>query len=238
MSQMEYLLKYQQVDEKLLAIEKEVTGSQERKNYITTKNFLTQAPEKLTAYETRAQRMEKQVKALEDSYNELAETIEDFNNMDELVEDGADISYYKKSIMQIMDKLRGIKTEIASLQKAIADAGKEYQDFKKKTIQMQNLYNNDYQPTYKAYKAKKTEEMNAIKVQLDEIAKHIDPAPMKKYLEKRSERIFPVLCPIKTINKELRCSKCGMGFPISSLEKIKAGGVVECDNCHRILYTE
>ncbi len=238
MSQIQYLLQYQQVDEKLLAIEKEVTASQQRKNYITTKNFLTQAPEKLAAYENKAQRMEKQVEALEASYNELAETIEDFNNIDELIEEGADISFYKKNVLQIMDSLRSIKNEIASLQKSIQAIGQEYQEFKKKTIQMQNLFNNDYQPTYKAYKAAKTEEMNAIKAQLDEIAKNIDPAPMKKYLEKRSERIFPVLCPIRVLNKEPRCSKCGMGFPISSLEKIKSGGVVECDNCHRILYTE
>ncbi|MCD8286111.1 MAG: hypothetical protein LUD50_02660 [Clostridia bacterium] len=232
------LLKYQQVDEKLLAIEKEVTASQERKNYITTKNFLTQAPEKLDAYEAKAQRMEKQLQELIGSYNELAETTNDFNNIDDLIEEGADISFYKKNVMQIMDQLRNIKAEIANLQKSVASAGQEYQEFKKKTIQMQNLYNNEYQPTYKAYKAAKTEEMKVIKDQLDEIAKGIDPVAMKKYLEKRNERIFPVLCPIKVVNKEPRCSKCGMGFPISSLEKIKSGGVVECDYCRRILYTE
>ncbi|MCD8307988.1 MAG: hypothetical protein LUD51_07185 [Clostridia bacterium] len=238
MSQIENLLKYQQVDEKLLAIEKEVAGSQERKNYITTKNFLTQAPDKLAAYEAKAQRMESQVAALEKTYNELAETLEDFNNIDELIEEGGDIAFYKKNVLQIMDQLRNIKNEIASMQKSIEAAGKEYQEFKKKTIQMQNLYNNEYQPKYKAYKNARNEEMKVIKDQLDEIAKTIDPVGMKKYMERRNERIFPVLCPIKVVNKEPRCSKCGMGFPISSLEKIKSGGVVECDYCRRILYTE
>ncbi len=238
MSQIENLLKYQQVDEKLLAIEKEVTNSQERKNYVNTKNFLTMVPEKLQALEGKAIQIEGQLKDLEAKYNALAETLEDFDNLDELVEEGAEISFYKKNVIQTINSLRGMKAEMVQLQKAAQAAAQEYQDLKKKTLSMQKVFNEDYNPTYKAYKAAKTEEMNKIKAELDVIAQDIDPLALRKYLEKRSERIFPVICPIMIRGNEPRCSKCGTGFPISSLEKLRTGSsVVECDYCHRILYT-
>ena len=57
MSQVEKLLKYQETDEKLLKLEREMANSDERKNYVQAKNFLTKAPEKLDALEAKAREL-------------------------------------------------------------------------------------------------------------------------------------------------------------------------------------
>jgi predicted nucleic acid-binding Zn-ribbon protein len=68
--------------------------------------------------------------------------------------------------------------------------------------------------------------------ELDKIAKGIDEDVLKKYKAKRSERIFPILCELKGD----RCSKCGMELSIAGKEIVSSGKVIECENCHRILY--
>lgn len=233
MTQVEQLLRYQQEDSKLLKIEREAASSEERKNYTQAKNFLTKAPEKLDALDAKARELALLLTELNKKYEEIEETLNDFENLDELVDGGADVAFYKKNVLQITGKLRAIKAEIAALGKAVKEADEEYQAMKKKTIAVQRQYA-EFTETYKKYKESKLGEMNAVKAELEKLGKDIDGDIMKKYQIKRSERIFPILCAVK----DGRCSKCGSALSLAGKEKINAGGVTECDNCHRFLYKD
>lgn len=233
MTQVDKLLKYQQTDEKLLALEKEASASEERKNYVQAKTFLTKAPEKLDALDKKAVELNALLSGLNKKYDEISETLSDFDHLDELVDGGADISFYKKNVLQITERLKNIKAEVAALTKAIKDADEEYQAMKKKTIAVQKQYA-EYSETYKKYKESKLTEVNAVKKELAVLAKGISSEVMKKYEEKRSERIFPILCPVKSG----RCPKCGTELSLAGKEKLSGGNVTECENCHRILYNE
>ena len=229
----EQLLKYQTEDSKLLNIEREAATSEEWKNYSQAKSFLTKAPEKLEAMDAKARELESLLEKLNKKYDEIAETLKDFEHLDELVEDGADISFYKKNATQIADKLKSIKSEINALVKSIKDADTEYRTLKKKTITVQEQYK-EYSEKYKEYKNGKLAEMDAVKAELKKLAKDINPEVMKRYETKRSERIFPIICAVKND----RCSKCGMELSIVGKEKLASGEALECENCHRFLYKE
>ncbi len=233
MAQVEQLLKYQAEDSKLLQIERDAANSEEWKNYLQAKSFLTKAPEKLETMDAKAREMEALLEKLNKKYEEIEETLKDFENLDELVEGGADISFYKKNATQLSEKLKAMKAEINSLTKSVKDADEEYQALKKKTISVQKQYA-EYSETYKKYKESKLTEMNGVKKELEKLSAGIDAEVLKKYQIKRSERIFPIICEVKNE----RCSKCGMELSIVGKEKISAGGVTECDNCHRFLYKE
>ena len=116
MAKIELLLKYQTEDSKLLQIEREAANSEECKNYSQTKSFLTKAPEKLEAMDAKAQEIYVRLDELNKKYGELADTLKDFDNIDELVEGGADISFYKKTI---------------SVQKQYTEFSAKYQEYKK-----------------------------------------------------------------------------------------------------------
>ena len=229
----EQLLKYQTEDSKLLNIEREAATSEEWKNYSQAKSFLTKAPEKLEAMDAKARELESLLEKLNKKYDEIAETLKDFEHLDELVEDGADISFYKKNATQIADKLKSIKSEINALVKSIKDADTEYRTLKKKTLTVQEQYK-EYSAKYKEYKNGKLAEMDAVKAELKKLAKDINPEVMKRYETKRSERIFPIICAVKND----RCSKCGMELSIVGKEKLASGEALECENCHRFLYKE
>lgn len=233
MEQVKQLLLYQEEDSKLLKIEHDAQGSEEWKNFSQAKSFLTKAPEKLENLDAKARELSAALNLLDEKYAEIEETLKDFENLDELVEEGADISFYKKNATQISEKLKAIKAEVNNLLKTIKDSDDEYQAMKKKTIAVQKQYQ-EYYAVYQAYKKTKIEEMNAVKQQLDKLAKQIDPEVLKKYQMKRSERIFPIICAVKNN----RCPKCGIELSLVGKEKVSGGGVTECDNCHRFLYQE
>ena len=233
MAKIELLLKYQTEDSKLLQIEREAANSEEWKNYSQTKSFLTKAPEKLEAMDAKAQEIYVRLDELNKKYGELADTLKDFDNIDELVEGGADISFYKKNISQITDKLKAIKSEMNALVKSVKEADEEYQNLKKKTISVQKQYT-EFSAKYQEYKKGKLAEMEAVRSELKKLSGGIDAEVMKRYEVKRSERIFPIICAVKND----RCSKCGMELSIVGKEKINGGEVTECENCHRFLYKE
>jgi len=231
MQQVEQLLKYQEEDSKLLKIEQDAATSEERKNYSQAKSFLTKAPEKLELLDAKARELSALLEKLNKKYAEIAETLKDFDNLGELVEEGADISFYKKNVTQISDNLKAIKNELNSLTAAVKEADGDYQALKKKTIATQKQYA-EYSAVYQEYKKAKLAEMDGIKKELEKLSKNIDPEVFKKYQTKRSERIFPIICAVQND----RCPKCGMELSIVGKEKISVGGVTECDNCHRFLY--
>lgn len=233
MSQVEKLLKYQKEDEKLLNVERELSGSTERKNLAQAVNFVKKTSEKLEALDSKALSLASALEELKAKYSEVAETISEFEHVNELLEGGADISFYKKNIAQITDKLKAIKQEVAALSKAIKESNEEFQNLYAKNRAMQKQ-GKEYQEAYEKLKAEKSKESDAIKVELDNLAKDIKPEYMQRYQAKRSERIFPILCPAKNG----RCSKCGSELSLVGKEKISSGGVVECDNCHRFIYNE
>lgn len=233
MEQVKQLLLYQEEDSKLLKIEQDAQGSDEWKNFSQAKNFLLKAPEKLDNLDAKARELTAALNLLDKKYAEIEETLKDFENLDELVEEGADISFYKKNATQISEKLKAIKAEVNSLTKTIKDADDEYKAMKKKTIAVQKQYQ-ESSAIYQAYKKTKIEEMNEIKKELEKLAAKIEPEVLKKYQMKRSERIFPIICAV-TNN---RCPKCGMELSLVGKEKVSGGGVTECDNCHRFLYKE
>ncbi len=233
MAQIEKLLKYQEEDSKLLQIEREAANSEEWKNYSQAKSFLTKAPDKLDAMDARARELQSLLTRLTEKYEEIAETIRDFEHIDELVEGGADISFYKKNVSQISDRLKSVRSEINALVKSVKEADEEYQALKKKTITVQKQYV-DYQAAYQEYKKTKLAEMDEVKAELKKLSADISSEVMKRYEMKRSERIFPIICAVKND----RCSKCGMELSIIGKEKISGGEVTECENCHRFLYKE
>ena len=233
MAQIEKLLKYQEEDSKLLQIEREAANSEEWKNYSQAKSFLTKAPDKLDAMDARARELQSLLTRLTEKYEEIAETIRDFEHIDELVEGGADISFYKKNVSQISDRLKSVRSEINALVKSVKEADEEYQALKKKTITVQKQYV-DYQAAYQEYKKTKLAEMDEVKAELKKLSADISSEDMKRYEMKRSERIFPIICAVKND----RCSKCGMELSIIGKEKISGGEVTECENCHRFLYKE
>ncbi len=233
MAQLQAILKYQDVDRNLFKIERELSGSEERKEYQKVKKFLESAPEKLDAYEVKAKSLRAEADELTRKYDQLEETLKDFEHLDELVEGGADISFYKKKAQSIVEKLKKIKSDLNLLAANIRSTDEEYKKLKKQVIGVEKKAP-EVMKTYKEFKAVKDAEKKPYEEQLAALAKDIPAEMLDVYKMKRKEKIFPVVGQIVGG----RCPYCSMDLPIAAKSKLSGGGWIECENhiCNRILF--
>ncbi len=231
MSQISQLLLYQEKDSELLKLEQEVAASEERKKFVQTQSFMKKASEKLDQLDAKSGALLNRLEALGQEYKEIAETLKDFEHLDELVEGGADLSFYRRNAAKIAEQLKALKTEINTLVANAKETSEEYRLLKKKVIATQKQIP-EIDAAYKAYKKEKQGLMDSVSAELSSLSNDIDPEVLRRYQVKRSERIFPIICEIKND----RCSKCGIELSIADKDKVAVGNVVECENCHRFLY--
>ena len=228
----EELLKYQEEDGKLRAVEQEIAATDERKKYMAARKFLEKAPEKLDALEGKAVELKHVFELLEKKYEELADTLKDYENLDEMIgEQGGEIAFYRRNASQIADSLKGLRAEINKLSAQIEASSKEYKAAKKQTIAMQRQYK-EYKDKYAQVKKSHEDEIASIESQLKELAKKVPADVLAKYSAKRKEKVYPVVCVVT----DKRCPQCGMELSIAEIDKLSGGNFIECDSCHRILF--
>lgn len=232
MANLQEILKYQAADRKLYAMEREIAASDERKEYVKVKKFMEAAPEKLDSLENKALALKTEAAELTKKYEEAEGTLKEFENVDELVEGGADISFYKKKVQSIMERLKKLKADLNTLTENINATSAEYQKLKKQVISMQKQYK-EAQEKYNAVKAAREPERKEIEKELAEIAKNIDEEFLVKYKTKRKERVFPVVGEVVG-----GMCICGMEVALATRNRLSAGETVECENCHRIIYAK
>ncbi len=231
MSQLQAILKYQEMDTKLYKLERELAGCEERKEYVKYKKFLETAPERLDALETKANALKAEAAEITKKYAQVEETLKDFEHLDELVTGGADVAFYKKNAQSIVDKLKKLKADLNVLTTNIKETDAEFQKLKKQVIVAQKQYA-EAAEKYKAVKASKDEEKKTIDGELAALVKDVPAELMEIYKTKRKERLFPVVGELT----QNRCPFCSMEPPLAARSKLTGGGRIECDNCHRLIF--
>ena len=223
------ILKYQEIDRKLFKLENELAESEERKRYAKLRKFLKTAPEKLDALEVKAQALTAQAQALTKKYEEVSATLSDFDNLDELIGDGADVSFYKKKAQSVVDNLRKVKADLVALQNSVKETAEEYQKLKKQVISAQKQYG-EAEESYKAVENSKKDEKDAILKELAEAEKQVNADILARYKVKRKEKLFPIVGELYSG----RCPFCSMEPPLIAKSNLANG--IECDHCHRIIF--
>ena len=231
MAQLQAILNYQDIDTKLYKIERELASCDERKEYVKIKKFLESAPEKLDGLEVKAKALRAEAEELMKKYEQLEETLKDFEHLDELVTGGADISFYQKKAQAKVEQIKKFKADMATLTANIKATDGEYQKLKKQVITIEKQAP-EVSKKYKAVKTARDGERKEIEEQLATLEKEISPELLEIYRTKRKERIFPVVGKIAGT----RCPFCSMEPPLAARNKLTGGGSIECDNCHRIIF--
>ena len=226
-------MNYQEIDAKLYKLERELAGSEERKEYVKIKKFLETAPEKLDALEVKAQALKSEADELTKKYQQLEDTLKDFENLDELVTGGADIAFYQKKAQTKVEQIKKMKADLSVLAESIKATDAEFQKLKKQVISAQKQYA-EVSEKYKAVKAAKDPEKKALESELAGLASQVPAEMLEVYKTKRKEKIFPVVGELVGN----RCPFCSMEPPLAARSKLTGGNTIECDNCHRLIFSK
>lgn len=224
------LLEYQRVDGTLRKIEQEIASSEERKKYLQARKVMKTALDKLDVLDRHAADLIRLRDELSVRIREMSKGLDEYDDIDELLEGGADVGFYKKNAQALLDKLRTVKGELAKLLGEIDSVAAEYKKLMEQGKQANKVYKENKEKAEKI-EASHSGEIKEIKAKLAEIAKSIDPKVLEYYTNKRQEGIFPVVVQLN----DWMCV-CGVELPLLHRSELAGGNMIECEHCRRLIY--
>lgn len=228
----EELLAYQVKDADLKKIEDELGNSEERKKYAVAKKYLSGVDENLNKLELRAAELtaafEKAVATQKDYEEQGAE----ISQAAESAEDSAELQYLIKKADELSAKIKTIADTANRINKELQAVLGEFSKLRATTKAAQEQYK-EYGEKYAELKKKRAAEMDSVKKELDALREKVDSKLMEMYDKKRVEKIYPVFYE----SKGKSCGFCNMELSMAAIDKLKNGEIIECEQCHRLLFS-
>lgn len=225
------LLNYQAVDAKLKDIEKILSGSEERKKAVNAKKYLEGVEENVNKLDVRAFEL---MAAYESAVGEQAKLKEQSQVISDGLNEVADekeASFLIKKVEELIAKIKTYSANIAKLSDELQTVMKEYSKIKATTKVAQEQYNENAKK-YAELKESVREDKEKIEKELSALKDAVDPQLMDRYLKKRNNKIYPVLYAVRGNV----CGACNMELPMSEMNKLKNGEIIDCDQCGRMIY--
>ncbi len=227
------LLAYQEVDSKLRDIEVKISSSEDRKKALVAKKFLDSVEETIVKINAKAKELNEQYLKVLDDQKKLNEKEEEYAHAVKDVETEEEVAYLLKKIDETISKIKTLSATAQKINEEMQKVLAEYASLRKKTKAYQEQYKesankyNEYKSTFDAEKEK-------IKAELAVLEKDVDAKLLERYKAKRAMKIFPI---VFAVSGEF-CGACNMQLDLSTLSKLKAGNIIDCEQCGRLIYLE
>ena len=236
MSKLEALLKYHEAAQELDQLESTVKSSDAYKRLARLRGFLSEQQSQVTAIQKQFDSRKALVDKLTAQFGELQKQydleISEFEIMEKDEEcTAAEMTESRKNIEALINRLAASRKELFDTLAYIEKATAEYKETYTKAGKAKKEFD--------AVKAECEKEsgdaaprLAELKAKIKGLEKDVDPALLKKYQNIRSRCAVPMA---KVANDQ--CGGCNMALPTSVVKRVAAGtGIVECENCGRILY--
>lgn len=227
----EQLLAYQTQDAKLREIEKTLAGSEEKKKAVSAKKYLEGVEDSVNKLDVRAAELTATYEKANEEQLKLKEQEAAITDALDTVADEKEAAYLIKKAEELIAKIKTLSAKANKILEEIQSVIKEYSTIKKTTQAAQVQYKENA-AKYNELKESVKAEKEAVEKQLEVLKKDVDKDLMDRYLKKRANKIYPVLFEVK----DNVCGSCRMELPMSEINKLKNGEVIDCGQCGRMLY--
>lgn len=227
------ILEYQKKDSELIKLERTLTSSENKKTYTQMVAVVKDTQNQSSALEAQAGAIIKSYEALKKTMadnlksagtvagkNIEAMSVEDVKNIEKLA------GVISKNLQILEKKLLAEAEKVRNVLSSFEQTKKKYNSAKEKYNKHKELYEQEEQ------KVKPLAEEKA--KELKKLEDSIDDKILSKYKQKRQDKIYPVYVPCI----EKACGGCRMELPSASLSILKKEGVLECEHCRRIIYSQ
>ncbi len=237
MRKMDALWAYQEAEIAKAEVESEIRSTPARqklnklhKQLKTQQAVVTKLTEDIESYNQQLAKMTDQVEKLEERLDvESSELVtiqkDEESTAEEMTELKGDIERLSREISQ---GVRETKNLLSEIEKAMDD----YQS----TMLNAAKAKKEYDALREECEKERNERADELKRHDDTIAqlsKTVDPALLKRYKQVQKHHSVPIARVISS-----KCGGCNMSLPMVMLKKIATtDGIVECENCGRILYS-
>ncbi len=228
---LEEILEYQKLDAKLVAVEQEIANSKAKKVVNQMAEFVKTAQMGLVNIEKNASTLIQEYEELNTKFENLLKEVETITKIkfDDL--DNTNLIEQEKRANECVAELLVVEKNISNLSKKINNTLKEFDTTKAKGMQAKQRHTQGMKE-YNDLVNKKETEIAHLKSELLKIEKSVDKKLLEKYKKMREDKKFPVFVPLISNS----CGGCSMQLPTSQLNKLEQAGMMECENCRRVIF--
>lgn len=225
------LVKYQQVEAELVKIDKALEANP---NKVTLNKMAEVFQSSLKLAETLEKDAEKAVfefEKVKKNYNINYEKAQKFSSLDLDKLSEEQLNKVNGELSNIVNNLDVIEKNLLSLNKGVDAILERFEQAKKNAVLARTNYTKakqNFDNAVSSYASRRTQ----IVKELNALEANINKTILNKYKSIREGKIFPALVPLQNG----LCGACRMKPPIFAMQKLNTQGVVECENCRRLIY--
>ncbi|MBE5750198.1 MAG: hypothetical protein E7346_04960 [Clostridiales bacterium] len=227
----EALLNYQTADAKLRKIEKTLSESEERKKAVNAKKYLEGVEDNVNKLDDRAAELIATYQKATEDQLKLKEIESEIEESIDSASDPKEVSFLIKKAEELISKIKALGAKASKISEEIQAVMKEYSTIKNTTKAAQVQYKENAEK-YNALKESVKAEKESVEKELEELKAKVDPTLMDRYLKKRANKIYPIVYAAR----DNVCGACNMELPMSELNRLKNGEIIDCDQCGRLIY--
>lgn len=231
MDQIRLLWEYQQADMEVSRMENSIKRSPNRQKLVKYRDYLVSQQNVMKRIESEVSAMADRLEALkdaismtEDQYRALKTKVES-----EQATDAKAVQQLINEAKRFLNNLTAYEQEIKRIRKDAADRERLQHDVKVRAAKAKAEFDK-LKVAFDAEYKEKTVELEVLKAKAAELAKPVDAAYMQRY-ENIKRHSVP---PLAKLNGD-QCTGCNMSLPSAVTRKIKAGELIECETCGRLL---
>jgi len=226
------ILEYQSIDNEIVNLENSLSRSTDRIRATEIQKRLKDQHSMLVMLENNANKVNESYRKASVKYQEYLSKLEELekqmSNADE-----SKLSTYENAYKDFAMIASGLEKEINNIYADVLQISKEYEDIIKRS-KTERANFDKYKDSYAKLKNEVEPKIEKLKTELSKKEKEVECELFKIYKHKRESRIFPVFVELAS-NK---CSGCRMEVSASKIGQMKTNkyGIIECENCGRLIY--
>lgn len=236
MGKLDALWEYQQSELSLDALESKLRSTPARQKLNKLHGFLSEQQAQIAGIQKQMETRKASLNRLSAQFGELEHKYElevsEFAAMENDPEcTAAEMTESRRSLEGLMDQLNGARRDIYDTITWIEKATKDYKDTFSKATKAKKEYD-QARAACEAEIAAAQPELESVKAVIEQRKAAVDPTLLNRYAAVKNHHAVPM-----AMVEQEQCGGCRMSLPTVVVRKVMAGdGLVECENCGRILY--
>lgn len=228
------ILNYQEVDGKLLSLERKLKESECKKIYNKMQLFVKEIQSKSIALENLAKELMAEYNKTKNNFDKNFEEADKLSKVDiEKIKD-EDVDKHLTKLNNISSNLSEIEKNLMGLAEKINKTLSEFEQTKKQ-YNVARIKYKENKEKYEEMEKQYLPEMTKLKKELSSLEKDVDKNLLHKYKALRQDNLFPVFV---NLVQKTRCGGCSMELSYAQISALKNKGYTECENCHRMIFFE
>ena len=231
MDQLHLLWEYQKADVEVDKLEASIKRSPTRQKLVKYRDYVVEQQNTMKHIESEVANMADRLEALKDAIRMTDDKLKALQNkMDNDPPANSEaLQQYLSDARRFQNNLTAYEQEIRRIRKDASDRERQQHDVKVRAAKAKAEFDK-LKVVYDEEAKDKAKDLEALRAAAAEKAKPIEPEFMERYQTIKRHSVPPLAQLYGD-----QCGGCNMSLPSAVSRKVKAGELVECETCGRLL---